>query len=229
MRVLGLGRRFAPDARDREYPLRALIAAPSVRHYRYWYANGWWGNQADSPQCVAYAWCHYLEDGPVMQTQPRTPPVVSPGMLYREAQKLDEWEGEDYDGTSVRAGAKVLQALGYLQSYRWGASVADVVDALLEVGPVVMGTNWYEDMFTPDDAGFLRVRGALAGGHAYVLDGVNRSHALVRLKNSWGREWGQNGFAFMAIEDLGRLLAEDGEACLGVEVKNPDTQRREGS
>ena len=28
--------------------------------------------------------------------------------LYHEAQKIDEWPGEDYDGTSVRAGLDIL-------------------------------------------------------------------------------------------------------------------------
>jgi hypothetical protein len=33
--------------------------------------------------------------------------------LYHEAQKVDEWPGEDYDGTSVRAGLDVLRTRGH--------------------------------------------------------------------------------------------------------------------
>lgn len=218
----GLGRIHAPDARDAAFPLRALLpATPSARSRRYWHANGWWGDQGATSQCVAYAWTHYLEDGPVTQNAPRTPPVVQPAWLYDEAKLVDEWPGVDYDGTSVRAGAKVLQALGYLAAYHWAANVREILEALLEVGPVVMGTNWYEGMFEPDESGIVAVEGALAGGHAYVLDGVNRSASggLVRLKNSWGRGWGTHGFAWLHVDDLARLLAEDGEACLATEVR----------
>ncbi len=218
----GLGRRFAPDPRDANFPMRAALpAAASLRTYRYWNANGWWGDQGQTPECVAYAWCHWLEDGPV--TQPGPGPIVSPDTLYREAQALDEWPGSDYDGTSVRGGAKAAAARGFVRSYHWASTLDEIVQALLEVGPVVVGVNWYEDMFDPDEAGLLHVGGAIAGGHAFVLDGISVTHRLIRMKNSWGRTWGQNGFAYLGFPDVARLLAEDGEACLAVEVRQGAT------
>ena len=36
--------------------------------------------------------------------------------LYHEAQKIDEWPGEDYDGTSVRAGLDILRKRGHCES-----------------------------------------------------------------------------------------------------------------
>ena len=35
--------------------------------------------------------------------------------LYHEAQKVDEWPGEDYDGTSVRAGLDILRKRGHCE------------------------------------------------------------------------------------------------------------------
>lgn len=215
MKTRMFGRRYAPDPRDTAYPLRTLLPLASARLYRYWNDFGWWGDQGRTPQCVAYAWTHWLEDGPV--PQPGVPPVVKPVVLYHEAQAVDEWPGEDYDGTSVRAGAKALTARGFLSEYRWATRVAEITMALLEVGPVVVGTNWYEGMFTPGPGGILSVTGALAGGHAYVLNGVNVTRGQVRVKNSWGRAWGLQGRAWLPFADLARLMAEDGEACLGVE------------
>jgi phage terminase large subunit GpA-like protein len=89
----------------------------------------------------------------------------------------------------------------------------------LEVGPVEVGFNWYATMFDVPASGVLSVSGAIAGGHAFVLNGVNIARGLIRLKNSWSRRWGLNGRAWLRIEDVERLLGEDGEACLATEVR----------
>jgi len=151
----GLGRRFAPDHRDLDHPVSARLKGGSPLEYRYWNANGWWGDQGNTPQCVAYAWTHWLEDGPVIQPGPA--PVIQPGTLYHDAQQVDEWPGDNYEGTSVRAGAKVLQARGYITSYSWAFTVDEMVASLLELGPIVVGTNWYDSMFDPDEIGFLHI------------------------------------------------------------------------
>ena len=213
----GLGRRPAPDERDHAYPMALAVPRTTTRTRRYWNASGWWGDQGRKPQCVGYAWTHWLEDGPVTHDAPV--PIVDPGWLYREAQLVDEWPGEDYDGTSVRAGAKVLQAKGLVGNYLWAESLRDVELALLESGPVVVGTAWYESMFEPDRSGRISIGGGVVGGHAYLLDGVNSARRSIRLKNSWGRTWGRRGFATLSFDDLARLLAEDGEACLATELR----------
>jgi hypothetical protein len=148
---------------------------------------------------------------------------VDPYQVYQDAKKVDEWEGEDYFGTSVRAGAKVLQRLGYIEKYLWAPTITDVVDALLYEGPIVVGTWWYESMMQPDEKGRVTVTdGYPEGGHSYVLNGVNVKSGWIRFKNSWGRSWGKNGSAFITIEDMARLLEDDGEACLAVETRPSD-------
>jgi C1A family cysteine protease len=87
------------------------------------------------------------------------------------------------------------------------------------VAPVVVGLNWYSSMFHPNAAGLIKVDGSLAGGHAFLLDGVSADREYFRIKNSWGRSWGRKGFALISFKDVERLLAEDGEACLAVETK----------
>jgi len=87
----------------------------------------------------------------------------------------------------------------------------------------VVGTSWLYDMFFPKwdsklGKFLIRASGNLAGGHAYLLDGVNTQQGLVRIKNSWGRDWGHEGFAYMPLPDLEMLIADGGEACLAVEV-----------
>lgn len=214
------GRLFVEDERDNAYPMTAAIrpfAMPGVT-YRYWNDNQWWGNQGPHPYCVAYAWMHWAEDGPVTH-KAVPPPMYDPVAVYNRAQQIDQWPGENYDGTSVRAGAKVLQEHGIISNYYWARNVQDIIDAILSVGPVVVGTKWYSNMSRPDAYYILHPTGSVVGGHAYILNGVSISRGLFRVKNSWGRDWGRSGRAYLAFDDMAQLLADQGEACLAIEIE----------
>lgn len=210
-----LGRVIIPDLRDTRYLMKSLLPkkAPE-RTYRYWWANGWWGDQGLSPECVAYSWLHWAEDGPI--TAEGTVPILNPNIVYQACQLVDEWEGEQYDGTSVRAGAKVLQSSNLIKEYRWAWDLDTAVNAVLELGPVVLGTHWTDSMFYPDKDNIIKYEGSIIGGHAYLLNGVNTKTGMARIKNSWGRGWGNNGHAYISFEDLERLIKVDGEACIAV-------------
>lgn len=223
----GLGRLEKVDPRDHNYKIRAtldfrdVMAPLTATGYKYWWANGWWGDQGSTPHCVAYAWTHWLEDAPITHA-PRTPgapTIFNTTEIYQDAQKVDEWPGEAYAGTSVRAGAKILKSLGLISEYRWAFNLEDTIAALLNLGPVVLGCNWYSSMFNPDIDGFLNISGGVAGGHAFVLNGVNARRRIVRMKNSWGRDWGSKGYGWMEFDDLERLINESGEVCIATEIQ----------
>lgn len=129
---------------------------------------------------------------------------------------MDQWPGEDYDGTSVLAGAKVMLARGFIREFRWAFNLQDLLVTVSRKGPVVLGINWYESMFEPDADGYLRPNDSLAGGHAILCIGVNVKRRDVTLFNSWGPNWGNLGRARVTWDDLDRLLHEDGEACVPV-------------
>lgn len=219
-RSVRLGRRIATDPRDEGFLLRSVLPAePPDRSYRYWWPAGWWGNQGSTPRCVAYAWLHWAEDGPVTHA-PRSPgadPLARPEWVYDRAQQLDEWPGDSYDGTSVRAGAKALQELDVISEYRWAWTGEEAVRAILELGPVVVGSWWWSGMWQPDADGFVSVSGSREGGHAWVANGVNTDRGIVRCKNSWGRGWGRRGYFYLRLADFARLIEDQGEACLATE------------
>ncbi len=212
----GLGRELKFDKRDLNFLIEKKINLPrTLLTEKNWDSDGWWGNQGNTPYCVGFSWAHWIDDGPIKHFGPK--PNTDPVLIYKNAQKLDEWVGESYNGTSVRGGAKYLKSVGKISSYLWTFNINTLIQTLLTQGPVVVGTNWYVGMFFPNKDGIIRISGRLAGGHAYVINGVNTKKQLFRIKNSWGRGWGQSGHAYISFSDMQRLMRENGEVCLAVE------------
>lgn len=147
--------------------------------------------------------------------------------LYHEAQKLDPWPGEDYEGTSVLAGAQAAQARGHFSAYHWCFTIEDYMRALAHEGPVIVGSNWFNDMFDPDERGLLHPTGDVAGGHCWLLRGLTLNPGGVRkgvgpvfrMTNSWGKSWGENGEAYITVEDFERYIMPNGEGCVPTEQR----------
>jgi hypothetical protein len=132
--------------------------------------------------------------------------------IYYEARRQDEWDGEDYEGSSVNGACRAARLRGYIKEWRWCYTLDEVRHALSWHGPIEIGVNWYTGMFDPDHMGYIAPTGRIEGGHALMLAGYNAD--VFRLENSWGQEWGSNGGAYIYSKDLQKLLEEDGEfAC----------------
>lgn len=224
MRQFSMGRLYHRDERDDDYPVAPLLASKrSTLTEKFWFSDGWWGDQGHTPHCVAFSWAHFLHDGPRVGSILRNKRLVNTDDLYCEAQKHDPWPGDCetplYDGTSVRAGAKVLQDWGYIEEYRWASNADEVAQAILVQGPVIVGTIWKTDMFYPNAQGIVSATGGSSGGHAYVLNGVDMQTGLFRIKNSWGRYWGKGGHALISMDDMDALIKDYGEACIPLQKR----------
>jgi hypothetical protein len=133
--------------------------------------------------------------------------------IYSAATVIDPWDGAyppDDTGSDGLSVAKVLQSLGYIDVYTHGFSLDDLLLAL-QTGPVLVGTNWYDHMFYPDDRGVVTIGGNVAGGHEYLCVGIDDPQQELHFANSWGLGWGDGGYFRMSYATMTRLLSEDGD------------------
>lgn len=212
------------DERSRSFPISAIIAERPRKRNKLWRV-GPVLDQGREGACVGFGWTAEAFSTPVAvdlsrvkADVPRDPEAFA-HYVYQAAKKIDPWEGEDYEGTSVLAGAKVLRSAGLLKEYRWAFNMDNVIDAVLAKGPVVLGIYWHEGMYDAPN-GVLEVTGPVVGGHCITAVGYTlTSEKLggedgIILQNSWGPDWGINGLAEIRVSELNALLRNNGEACV---------------
>lgn len=218
------------DERSRNF--RATDGLDDKPFRSYTWSCDVYNDQGQEGACVGFSISHELSARPQVW---RADAAVAQN-IYHRARELDQWPGEDYDGTSVLAGMKAAQeimntkGLPVYGGYRWAFGIQDVVKTIGYKGPVVLGINWHYSMYYPDSQGFIAPTENPVGGHAILANGVkvvklvstepavwsniDLDKSYVRLHNSWGTSYGKGGDAFITLRHLDALLQADGEACI---------------
>lgn len=223
MAEFGLGRKphvETPRA-ARLYNAHHLPREAWDKPHRWWWQDGAWLDQGATGTCVGHAFAHRRSDGPTRVE----------GVTHNYAMQLylDASGDSTYqEGTYAIEACRVLAARNEISTYHWVTSPEELQTTLLERGSVCVGTNWYYDMFYPEarnDNMYLRVSGQYAGGHEYVLNGIDTDPSdgkpFYRMKNSWGIGWGKHGTARILKEDMDDLIfAQGGDAVLIKEVRS---------
>ena len=155
---------------------------------------------------------------------------VSPRMLYEMAKKHDEWEGEDYSGSSCRGAVQGWHNMGVcsedLAPYRVGErNWALNIDHAKDARATTLGAYYRVNKRLSDYHAALNEVGALftsARVHEgwqreNVIDGIipfgarsigGHAFAIVGynqegfwVQNSWGESWGKGGLGLWTYED----------------------------
>lgn len=216
---INFGRLKAKDPDDKKFPLKAALRKKIVRPSSKYWTSRWVGNQnthhgKDKSSCVGYAWHGFLQASPVNSREPL------PLVIYHGAQEHDEFDGVDYEGSTVRGGAKYLnEVIKQVKEYRWAFDLDPCLDWLATKGPLVFGTDWHTGMMKADAKGFIHSTGSVEGGHAYLILGYSEPRRALRIQNSWGRGWGQKGRCWLSYDDAELLIDAAGEACTAIEGK----------
>lgn len=211
------------DERSRNYSIAEKVAAVEPRK-KYW-SEGVVLDQGSEGACVGFGWTGEILASPMPYKTTQDLGQQAARALYHRAQQLDDWAGEDYEGTSVLAGAKAVKEKGYISEYRWAFNMDDLRSAVISEGPAVIGIPWLENMYYTRPSGLVEVGGKQVGGHCIVLTGYNPRARLkgekgyfevYRWRNSWGTNYGVNGDGYITAEDLAALLdkSNGGEACI---------------
>lgn len=219
------------DDRSKMYGIRPLIGTARPKRRATFWQEGTVMDQGEEGACVGFGWLAEVLAKPVAPEQQPTEDFANrlARFYYDEAKKIDEWEGEDYEGTSVLAGAKIMKEYELISEYRWCFNIDDIIDAVISKGPVVIGIPWYESMYRTNKDGLCGVSGNVVGGHCITLTGYDpamefgrQTIEVFRWRNSWGKEYGKDGSGYIRVSDLRRLFSEGGEACIPI-VRNKPT------
>ncbi len=229
--MAGLGRRPPTDDKHLlKYPYR--LAAEQVverveSHLALPYTYRPKYDQGDTSQCVGFS-CSWATS--ILNRHYYDAP-----WLYRQAQLIDEWPGESYDGTSVRAGLDVLHDQGHVQvmrgkdrpldyaagiaEFRWATTVDQIRTAIATGHPVILGIDWFNAFFDPIQKGrewWLPndVTGRIAGGHAICCYGASDRRQAVKLVNSWGTSYPLVWVSYRTLEYLLGGYTSPGEAAV---------------
>ena len=209
-----LGRHLHHDIRNAEH--RALVSPP----LRALVANKMWNtlttfDQGQSSRCTTESAIGTLLTMPYINNFVEKTKFDDPEerqVAYKRWQSFDPVEWGVHDGSASDSPFKGLRAEGIITGWRWLFGEVEVREFVTWYGPVSVGTIWTDDMFYPDQDGFIHPTGAEAGGHEYRILQYSKLRDAYRIMNSWGKSWGHWGRVWIKSEDLNSLLQQDGDA-----------------
>lgn len=169
-------------------------------------------DQGNNPSCTGYGTATYLATA-----HEYTKSNITGAEWYARNVAFDESQGRFYDGGATCVAAfEVAKKAGAISAYQWMYTVKEMQQAIL-IRPIVMGTNWYYDMWERDNENIIKFKasdpGQNVGGHFYVLNGYDAHRDLWRNPETWG-----DGDYWIPGDVMYRLLREDGECAIAVEI-----------
>jgi Papain family cysteine protease len=156
---------------------------------------------------------------------------ISPAMLYAMARRYDEWPGEGYEGSSARGAMKGWHKHGVCSLALWKSSrpgkAVDLLTedrardarghplgayfrvnhkdlvamhaAIAEVGILYATASVHSGWDEVGSDGRIPFEKTDEGGHAFAIVGYDRDGFWIQ--NSWGADWGHDGFCHMLYDD----------------------------
>jgi len=158
----------------------------------------------------------------------------SESWVYWNAKKIDPWPGEEGtsiryamkvlqkigvptekgwpykdvgDIGEPKSWASMVARWALIDSY-WRIGSLNELKIALNDGPVPIGIPCFYEIFFVGSDGFVPYPADpnnVYGGHAVCAVGYNDKTELIKFKNSWGKDWGSDGYGYLTykyIEDF---------------------------
>ncbi len=156
---------------------------------------------------------------------------LSEAWIYWKCKEIDPWP--DSEGTSIRCAMQVLHKNGvpcenaypYSDKFKgkpkfWAKLIAKWglidsywrCDGLNELrmglldGPVVIGVGVFEEFFNSIIIPYPSNPDNVLGGHAICAVGYDNDEGLIKFKNSWGNNWGENGYGYLPYKYIDHFM-----------------------
>ena len=205
-----LGRHINWDSRSAEFSFNTIgIIIKDTTHKRLIPIL----NQGNLASCTGNAGIGDINTSPFLGNKKiYTPDENGAVKLYSDAEKIDGGVGYPPDdvGSSGLSIAKALKRAGLISSYYHCFTLNDTLKAITKY-PVIVGINWYSDMFNPDPDGRVHITGNLAGGHEIEAYKIDVENGRIWFYNSWVESWGISGTFYITWEDFFTLLSQQGD------------------
>lgn len=225
-----LGRITLHDPRSRDFvdtrlSRRAPSPGYSVRHAM----NAPHVDQFYTGGCVGFSGTNALNCAAAVRSRQRWSQVF--GSHTRSARYLGNdagienytgaTENDPYDwvypptdgGSSVIGLMKYWRKYGIITRYDWTFTF-DAFLAALQHQPVLVGTNWFDDMMSTDTDGIVKSSASGdGGGHEYLATEIIWSKKLLGYEQSWGQHppgFGKAGRFWMSFELAEELIINQG-------------------
>ncbi|MBN1315896.1 MAG: C1 family peptidase, partial [Anaerolineales bacterium] len=108
----------------------------------------------------------------------------------------------DYDQTCSPCAGWQSRA-SKITDWTWTSSIAAMKQALADDGPFEATMAVYGDFYSYSGGIYRHTWGSLSGYHAIAIVGYNDSEGYWIAKNSWGTNWGEDGWFKIAYGDSG--------------------------
>jgi hypothetical protein len=211
----GLGR-VVSKSDDRDYKLSAYIPARKTDVVmKVWDFPVQALDQKDKPHCGGFSMAHYGICLPMFSNYSNE----DGDKFYYRCKEFDLQPGME-NGTSIRSIANVGKNLGMWKTYAFATTMEEISYWLLNKGPIIFGTNWYNNMFLPDKNNIIHCTGDLAGGHAWV--GIGKDPEYIHGITTWGPTFADNGKFRIPIKEFEELFKKAGEGIAAVEIGKVD-------
>lgn len=201
-----LGRHVAHDERSRAFPAMGAAELQTVRHARRVPIF----NQGELGSCTGNAAVGCLSTDPYGLDGDEDLAIA----VYSEATKLDRIRGvfpPNDTGSSGLAVMKALKNRGTIAAYHHAFGIDHVLAALV-LRPGITGITWLTGCDNPDSDGVVSYSGDVRGGHEVELVGLDKEAHLVWFANSWGEDFGLDGYFAMTWADYAAALSNHGDA-----------------